>query len=212
VCVEDVDRLQLSNDGGDLLVNWIWPDGASHVLVGWRMGLPPKGLDDPAAKKLRVDRHEYQSQGKVRLTDLKSGRYYVRAWSCYPTPEGEVMAAGTSRGCQANAVAGPVQQITYKMTRQPLRGYWRLSISGEPGLRLPALTLVAKRGTFVPTAVTDGTVVKRFEPLELTDGLHMVRLDDLPRDCTCRLFFADEAEYSSFLIEHPARAQDTRVG
>lgn len=202
-CVGDVDRLQLINEAGDLSVSWDWPESATATVIGWRLGMRPEGPDDRAAKTMRVQRQEYERNGRIVLSGLTPGRYHVVGWACYAGAAGEVRAGGLAAGARAACVAGPLQTISYQLKGSLFGKGYRLLLAGPDGLSLPPLLLVAKSGTFVPTDAADGEVVKRFDDLSLQDGGHVESFPSLPGGRTYRLFFEDARDYGSLQISHP---------
>ena len=202
-CVSDIDRLRLVNEAGDLSVSWDWPDSATATIIGWRLGMRPESPDDRAAKTIRVQRQEYQRDGRIVLSGLTQGRYHVAGWACYPGADGEVRGGGLARGAGAAAIAGPLQTISYQLKGSRFGKGYKLVFAGPHDLSLPPLVLVAKPGTFVPTDAEDGEVVRRLDGLSLREGGHVESFPSLPGGRTYRLFFEDELDYGSLQIAHP---------
>jgi hypothetical protein len=168
---EPVLQLHAERMGDQVVLSWLWPNGASLAEVEW---VTPAG-----AATERVSRAEYTEERGCRI-DAGRAAGVVRVWAVTVTAGGEVR----SKPAEVTIVAPPVQ-LTYRIERAArfFFGSRRRTVRVAADRDCVGVTLwvIVAPGLVMPLNAKQGRKVGTFESLALRAGESQLFDVEVPR-------------------------------
>jgi hypothetical protein len=152
--VEPVSGLVADRLHDEVQLAWVWPEGATDVLVRWPGG------------EHRCSRRTYFDEGGV-IVNTGPAEATIEVRAVYPEPDGSVTSPPGNVGIPARGVA-----ISYQIRRESRRHPRRRTIElvAEQDVRLPALVVVRSTGRYPPDGPAAGETIERIGPSSITPG------------------------------------------
>lgn len=138
--------------GSEVQLTWEWPDGVNEVLVVWRSGTFPTGVDDLQASRQVLTRAAYASQG-CYVAGLRGQHWFAVATSATGGGRHWYSALRITEALINKEVRYVVREHRWMRGKRSVKVSW-----DEPEL-LPPLRIVAKNGTR-PRRPSDGVVLE----------------------------------------------------
>jgi hypothetical protein len=204
-----VTDVKAQENGSEVKVSWSWPTDVKHVVVLWREGGAPEGVDDPAAHSQHVARavHQEVNGGVFRIARERPQEPLRLAVYGAQMRDGELIVGARLAPSSRTSVdaAHSKATILYEVkVNRGLRGKsLELKLVGAD--RYPEVVLVAKPGDIIPLAADDGQPVARVGGAGAGQQI-TVPLGALPpvRPLAIRAFLAADSSRSSFILKEPA--------
>jgi len=195
--VEPVRGLSADRRHDEVRLGWIWPDGATDVLICWPGG------------ERQCSRRAYDDEGGAVLA-IGAGETTIEVRALYPRRGGRLTAPGTQVLVPARGVA-----VSYRIRASRWHPRQRtIELVAEQATRLPGLVVVRSTGRYVPDDPSEGETVLRVGPQDLAPGRTAAFPVEVARGPAWLACFVDpdapEAEARRILL-FPPPAEEMRI-
>lgn len=118
----DIDNLKAEVlNNGDVKLEWDWPAECTSVAILRREGVPPMGIDDGSAEKVRLAKFTYENAGNMfpdrNKNDLKPGlSYHYAVYAQVKVAKETRFSKGLGRGCNASIRYPQFINLEYKIS------------------------------------------------------------------------------------------------
>ncbi|MBV9205370.1 MAG: fibronectin type III domain-containing protein, partial [Actinobacteria bacterium] len=196
--VEPVRELSADRMHDEVRLGWIWPEGATDVLISWPGG------------ERSCSRRVYDDEGGAVIT-IGAAETTVEVRAIFPQRGGRLTAPAAGVRVPARGVA-----VTYRIRRG---GRWRsrqrtIELAAERATRIPALVVVLSAGRYIPEDPSEGETIARAGPQDITPGQTAALPVEVPRRPGWLACFVDpgaaEAEGGGILL-FPPPAEEMRI-
>ncbi|MBE8233685.1 MAG: zinc ribbon domain-containing protein, partial [Endozoicomonadaceae bacterium] len=188
--LDDVSNIRSQNTGRNISLSWIWPKGASEVLIAYQYDRFPLTEDEKESTLTKITRAEYDRKQCWELRSAAKKKHYFKVFVY------DSIANINSKGVQYFIALGQERTVQYKVVtekklfaKKPHRAW--VELSSDDSSSLYTLQVVMKVN-YPPVSVQDGMLIIEVEQLNFREGKARI---DIPvthiKKGYIKIFFSD---------------------
>ncbi len=174
--IDEISNLTSYKNGRNIVLSWLWPEGATEVLLCHSNKSYPTVPSINNSTKVRITRSEYDRQGFWELHAATNQKYYFTVFVCDPS------ADIYSNGIRVLEAMGTESTVQYRiktkrtlLTRK-LKNAW-LEFTSKEDIILNHIVAVLKKN-FPPVSKYDGTEIYEAKELHVENGKATLMIPD----------------------------------